>query len=317
MMATSCAILGKYFSVNINNTFVNLCLVLPELSTKMTLPPFTKEQVNYFKFANIVVNEFPKALRQSFEHFWNTTYGHRPGYRFWDDSEEVRTMFLRKEGGTTDVPTDLSYTEWDCSNLFRATIFSQSFSEEDSTGWKTSLSEKYVKSRPDRIAEGELFTSGKSGTSVTETFTIAINQLRILRNTLLNLPKAEIDTKEFEIYIQLSEKAFGILNVATASIKAICSYSEDDFPTEKAHKIKEDIRNDMRAELKFLAEEELRRSGKIMEMWNLKFGRTERTKELLERMMATLKERKKGLHELLELIESGKRFLVNKSYLDF
>ena len=316
MMATSCAILGKYFSVNINNTFVNLSLVLPELCTKMTLPPFTKEQVNYFKFAYIVVSEFPKALRQSFEHLWNTTYGHRPGYRFWDDSEEVRTMFLHKEDGTTDVPRDLSYTEWDCSNLFRATIFSQSFSEEDSTGWRTSLSEKYVKSRPHRSAEGELFTSEKSDTSVTETFTKAINQLRILRNTLLNLPKAEIDTKEFEIYIQLSEKAFDILNVATASIKAISSYSGDDFPTERADKIKEDIMNDMRAELKFLEKEEVERRKKLIEMRKL-HGKIEITEGFLKRMMVTLKEGQEGLYELLELIESGKRFLVNKSYLDF
>lgn len=315
-MATSCAILGKYFSVNINNTFVNLSLVLPELCTKMTLPLFTKEQVNYFKFAYIVVSEFPKALRQSFEHLWNTTYGHRPGYRFWDDSEEVRTMFLLKEDGTTDVPTDLSYTEWDCSNLFRATIFSQSFSEEDSTGWRTSLSEKYVKSRPHRSAEGELFTSGKFGTSVTETFTKAINQLRILRNTLLNLPKAEIDTKEFEIYIQLSEKAFDILNVATSSIKAISSYSEDDFPTERADKIKEDIMNEMRAELKFLEKEEVERREKLTETENL-HGKIERIDGFLKRMMVTLKEGQEGLYELLELIESGKRFLVNKSYLDF
>ena len=316
MMATSCAILGKYFSVNINNTFVNLSLVLPELCTKMTLPPFTKEQVNYFKFAYIVVSEFPKALRQSFEHLWNTTYGHRPGYRSWDDSKEVRGMFLSEEDDTADVPTDLSYTEWDCSNLFRATIFSQSFSEEDSTGWRTSPSEKYVKSRPHRSAEGELFTSGKSGTSVTETFTKAINQLRILRNTLLNLPKAEIDTKEFEIYIQLSEKAFDILNVATASIKAISSYSEDDFPTERADKIKEDIMNDMRAELKFLEKEEIERRKKLIEMGEL-HGKIEITEGFLKRMMVTLKEGQERLYELLELIESGKRFLVNKSYLDF
>lgn len=316
-MATSCVILGKYFSVNINNTFVNLSLVLPELNTNMTLEPFTKEQVNYFKFANIVVNEFPKALRQSFEHLWNTTYGQKPGYRIWDDSEEVRKMFLHEEGGTTDVPTGLSYTEWDCSNLFRATIFSQSFSEEDSTGWKTSLSEKYIKSRPHRLAEDELLTSGKSGSSVTKPFSIAINQLRTLRNTLLHLPKAEIDTKEFETYIKLSEEAFGILNVATASIRDISSYSEDDFPTERARKIKEDIMNDMRAELKFLAEEELGRSGKLMKMWNLQLGRMKRTEGLLKRMLATLKERKEGLYQLLELIESGKRLLVNKSHFGF
>lgn len=306
-MATSCAILGKYFSVSINNTFVNLSLVLPALSAKMTLQPFTKEQVNFLKFSHIVTNEFPKALRQSFKHLWDTTYGHRPGYRFWDDSKEVREMFLREEGGITDVPTNLSYTKWDCSTLFQATLYSQSFSEEDSEGRKTSLSEKYVK--PHRLAKGELLTFiGKSSTSVTETFTIAINQLRILRNNLFHLTKAEIDTKTFGSYIQLSEKAFDFLNVATASIKAISSYSEDDFPTEKAHKIGEDIMRYMEAELESIKHEILRESWHISKETN---------QELLESIIETFGNREKVLQELVELIKSGKRFLVNKSHFGF
>ena len=313
-MATSCAILGKYFSVNINNTFVNLSLVLPELSTKMTLQPFTKEQVNYFKFAHIVTNEFPKALRQSFKYLWDTTYGHRPGYRSWDDSKEVREMFLREEGGTTDVPTNLSYTEWDCSKLFQATIYSQSFSEEDSEGRKTSLSEKYVK--PRRLAEGELLTSiGISSTSVTERFTIAINQLRILRNILFQLTKAEIDTKTFGSYIQLSEKAFNFLNVATASINAISSYSEDDFPTEKARKIGEDIVNYMGTESGHIRDKFLK-GCEVLAAESLRIAE-ERSKEFLERMIAIFGNREKVVHKLFELIKSGNRFLVNKSHFGF
>lgn len=313
-MATSCAILGKHFSVNINNTFVNLSLVLPELSTKMTLQPFTKEQVNYFKFAHIVTNEFPKALRQSFKYLWDTTYGHRPGYRSWDDSKEVREMFLREEGGTTDVPTNLSYTEWDCSKLFQATIYSQSFSEEDSEGRKTSLSEKYVK--PHRLAEGEPFTSiGKSSTSVTETFTIAINQLRILRNNLFHLTKAEIDAKTFESYIQLSEKAFGFLNVATASIKVISSYSEDDFPTEKARKIGEDIMNYMGTEFGYIQDKILEGcEGLAAQSLHITEGRN---KELLESIIEIFGNREKVAHKPVELIKSGNRFLVNKSHFSF
>ena len=303
-------ILRKCFSVNINNTFVNLSLVLPELSTKMTLPPFTKEQVNYLKFAHIVVNEFPKALRQIFKYLWDTTYGHRPDYRFWDDSEEVRKMFLHKEGGTTKVHTDLSYTEWNCSDLFRATIFSQSFSEEDSTGMKTTLSVKYSTHR--LLVEDEPLTSIlKSSTSVVETFTIAINQLRLLRKKLLRLPKAEIDTKTFESYIKLSEKAFSILNVPTASIRAINSYSDDDFPTERARKIKEY----MRLELKLLKEEVPESIEKVMDMGDHQDRRMEEIERLLERMMATLEEREEVPHELVKLIESGRRFLIESFWI--
>lgn len=308
-MATSCAILGKYFSVSINNTFVNLSLVLPELSTKMTLQPFTKEQLNYFKFSYIVINEFPKALRQSFKYLWDTTYGHRPGYRSWDDSKEVREMFLREEGGTTDVPTNLSYTEWDCSKLFQATIYSQSFSEEDSEGRKTSLSKKYVK--PHRLAKGELLTSiGKSSTSFTETFTIAINQLRILRDNLFQLTKAEIDTKTFGSYIQLSEKAFGFLNVATASIKAISSYSEDDFPTGKARTIVEDMMNYVGKEFGSVHDNLDECYGLVAESLHIT---EERNKELLESIIESFG----NFHKAVELFKSGNRFLVNKSHFGF
>ena len=302
-MVTSCAILGKYFSVNINNTFVNLSLVLPELSTKMTSPWFTKEQVNYFKFAHIVVNEFPKALRHTFKSLWDTTYGRRPGYRFWDDSEEVRKMFLLEEGGTLKVHSGLSYTEWDFSDLFRATIFCQSLSKEDSTGRKTAQSDS-----TDRLLVGENPFSSilKSSTNAVESFTIAINQLRLLRKKLLSLPKAEIDTKTFGSYIKLSKAAFDILNVATTSIRAISSYSDDDFPTERARKIKED----MRAELKLLKEKVLGSIEKLMDMGDLQDRRMEEIERSLERMMATLEEREKVPHELVELIKSGKRFLV-------
>ena len=92
----------------------------------MTLQPFTNEQLNYFKFAFVVLNEFPKVLRQTFQHMWDNTFGHLPVCQPWDDSIAVRNMFLATEGGTTKVPTHLSYDEWDCTALFQATIFAWS-----------------------------------------------------------------------------------------------------------------------------------------------------------------------------------------------
>ena len=41
--------------------------------SRMALQPFTNEQLNYFKFACIVLNEIPKALRQTFKQMWNNT----------------------------------------------------------------------------------------------------------------------------------------------------------------------------------------------------------------------------------------------------
>lgn len=93
----------------------------------MALQPFRDEQLNYSKYALIVLNEFPNALRQTFKLMWDNNFGYLPGYQMWDDSDAVRKLFLSTEGGTTKVPTHLSYHEWDCGALFQATIYAQSF----------------------------------------------------------------------------------------------------------------------------------------------------------------------------------------------
>ena len=51
----------------------------------MALQPFRDEELNYFKFLSLVLNEFPKALRHAFKVMWDETIGHRPGFQLWDD----------------------------------------------------------------------------------------------------------------------------------------------------------------------------------------------------------------------------------------
>ena len=82
----------------------------------MVVKSFTDEQLNFFKFSTLVVDEFPKALRQTFKYMWENV---GPGSN-WDDSEVVRDSFLTKEGGKTKVPTDKSYEEWLRVGLHRA-----------------------------------------------------------------------------------------------------------------------------------------------------------------------------------------------------
>ena len=146
----------------------------------MTLQPLTNEQLNYFKFASVVLHEFPKALRQAFKTRWDNTFGHLPGFQPWDDSVAVRNLFLTTEGGSTKVPTHLSYDSWDCSALFRATIFAKSFSMPDGRGHHKTLADLFV--RPLVHSPGSFHTSVISSTgNDAETFTLAINQLRQLQ----------------------------------------------------------------------------------------------------------------------------------------
>ena len=130
----------------------------------------TDEQLNYCKFSTIVVDEFPKALRQSFKHMWDNV-GPAP---IWDDSEVVRNLFLAIEGSKTKVPTNESYEEWDCTVLFQATIYAKIFSSPDSKGNLKTLSKVYVKPRW-FMPKGSFhtFTLSPAGNDA-ETYAIAI-----------------------------------------------------------------------------------------------------------------------------------------------
>ena len=70
----------------------------------MAVKPFTNEQLNFFKFSILVLDEFPKMLRQIFTALWDSKVATRPGFIPWDDSPIVQNMLLTSEGGKTDIP---------------------------------------------------------------------------------------------------------------------------------------------------------------------------------------------------------------------
>ncbi len=220
----------------------------------MALQPFTKDQLNYFKLAFIVVNEFPKALRQTFKYMWDTFIRSRHGNIMWDDSIAVRNVFLSLEGGKTKVPTHLSYDEWDCTALFQATIYAQSFALLHSKGSHAVLSDLYIK--PLRLPYGKFHASVLSpGGNKAETFALAIDQLRLLRNSLLHSATPEIDKVTFDQHVQLSKDAFKALGLKTDPIDAVESLTELDFPTEMVHKLEKEMKKELQTDKTFLQED--------------------------------------------------------------
>ena len=220
----------------------------------MALQPFTNEQLNHFKFATIVQDEFPIALRQTFKSMWDNKFGHRPGYQLWDNSTVVRNLFLAEEGGKTKVPTHISYEEWDCTALFQATIYARSFATPDSKGHYKTLSEMYV--RHHKVPLGKFHPSVVSPSGNTaETFALAIDQLRLLRNSFCHSHRSALDKPTFDQYVQLTKEAFKALGVTTDPIDAIGGLTESDFPTEEVRKLKESVRQWTRSYMEFLEEE--------------------------------------------------------------
>ena len=219
----------------------------------MTLQPFTSEQLNYYKFASIVLNEFAIALRQTYKSMWDNIFGHRPGYQLWDNSTVVRKLFLAKEGGKTKVPTHISYEEWDCTALFQATIYARSFAVSDSKGHYKTLGELYVKHHkvpPGKFHPSVLSPSGNKA----ETFALAIDQLRLLRNSLCHSDRSEIDKPTFDQYVQLAKEAFTALGIKTDPIDAIGGLTESDFPTKEVRKLEESLRQETRSYIECLEE---------------------------------------------------------------
>ena len=218
----------------------------------MATVPFSQEQLNFFKFSSVVIDEFPIALRHAFVHMWDNQVAPTPGFYKWDDSPLVRNMFLSKEGGKTKyIPTGKSYHEWDCTALFEATLYAQSFAVPDGSGWFSTLDKVYVK--PRRLPSGTFHPviSSPCGNQA-ETFALALDQLRLLRNTLCHQTSTQkIDKTTFDHYIQLAKDAFAALGQDTTRIDEIGKLDEEDFPTSRLQKLEEELRREKGAAIKF------------------------------------------------------------------
>ncbi|KAL9968430.1 hypothetical protein ACROYT_G026807 [Oculina patagonica] len=216
---------------------------------------------------------------------WDNTYGYLPGYQPWDDSGAVRNLFLGAEGDKTKVPTHLSFNEWDCTALFQATIYARSFALPDSKGHYKTLSELYVK--PHKLPDGKFHVAVVSpGGNNAETFALAIDQLRILRNALCHSTSSEIDKVTFDQRVQHAKDAFKALGVKTELIDAVLTAS--DFPTERCRALEECIRKELQRENQFLKGEV---KGGLLEV-------TSHIAQLQDGLERTEKERKDELQIL-------------------
>ena len=176
--------------------------------------------LNYSKFNIIVVEEFPKALRQTFKRMWNTKYG--PVHQ-WDDSNHVRKLFSSKEGGKNSVKlmATKSYEKWDCTALCQATLYAKSFARLDGTGHLKTLNDLYIKPLgPNPLGNFHTSVISVNG-NIDETFALAIDQLRLLRNWRSHSTSAEMDKRTFDHYVKLVRDAFKALSVKTDAIDAI------------------------------------------------------------------------------------------------
>ena len=177
------------------------------------------EQWNFLKFV-MVVKGFHNALRQTFKRIWNKKYGllHQ-----WDDSNAVRKLLCNNEGKDkgTKLLTNKSYEEWDTTALCQFTLYAKSFATRDSKGDLKTLYELYIKPHGPHPS-GQFHASVISANgNIDETYALAIDQLRLLRNWCSHSTRAEMDKKTFDQYVKLTKDAFKALSVNTDAIDDI------------------------------------------------------------------------------------------------
>jgi hypothetical protein len=210
----------------------------------MSVQPYSDEELNYFKFASIVLKEFPDALRSIFVDMWDIRVA--PSSTIWDDSPLVRNILHNNEAPNTKIPTNNTFKEWDCTGLFQATLYARTFALPDSTGKKKTLGEMYLKGRKPAPAPFHSAVRSSSG-DANETIALAIDQLRLLRNTLCHTSSPQINKVTFDDYVKHAKDAFTALNFSTISLERIGNMKESDFPTKEVEKLNEGInrlRND-------------------------------------------------------------------------
>ena len=198
---------------------------------------FSVEQLNFFKFESIVRDDFPEAMRLVFKTLWDKKFPTQP----WDDSDALRNQLSTQEAGNPKkhmIPTGTSYKTWDCTALVQATIFAFSF-KDPATSQK--LNDKYLKrSAPLRGSlRLEVIPTGNQD----ETFALAVDQLRLLRNEFSHLSTSKvIDKTKFYYCIYHAKKAFQAVGYSTKNIDDISEMPEDEFPTKNTAKLKKIIK---------------------------------------------------------------------------
>ena len=77
-----------------------------------------------------------------------------------------------------------------------------------------------------------------------ETLALAIDQLRLLRNSLCHSVRSLMDKETFDERMKQAKDAFTALGVATDLLDAVASLDESHFPTNQVHTLNKKIRKE-------------------------------------------------------------------------
>ena len=226
------------------------CPGIPKTSFKI----YSNEELNFFKFASVVLNEFPEALREIFVDMWDTRIAPHHHNQVWDDSVRVHNLLLNIEGPKTKIPKSVSFRDWDCTALFQATLYAKIFALPDSKSNMKTLGDLYLRNR--KLVPGQFHSlvASPSG-DANETTALAIDQLRLLRNTLCHSSSPCVVKGTFDDYVKYAKEAFTAVNLSTNVLETIGNLAESDFPIATVEKLNEKIQKERNDSYQFLKTE--------------------------------------------------------------
>ena len=185
---------------------------------------YSNEELNFFKFASIVLNEFPKALRQIFVDMWNKRIAPLHGKQVWNDSTGVRILLFESKGPKCKIPIYKPFKNWDCTALFQAILYAQTFALPDPVipSTKKTLYDLFLRNPRVPLLDDSFHSSVASPSGdKNETIALVTDQLRRLRNSIFHSPSLLLDKVKFDDYVKYAKEAFTAVNLSTKSLETI------------------------------------------------------------------------------------------------
>ena len=180
---------------------------------------YSQEQLNYFRICHVAFNLVPVGLRQIFKQEWDFRYKTTP-LGEWIDTPQNGRDFCNKESRRS-CTKNARYlatiqigdtSEWDCSCLFFAILYSDSI-----------------------------------GTTLSPAVSAAIDDIRQVRNDIVHINEGKLTDAEFQTYAARVSKDFSTLGLSINEIDDV--KNQTSFPTEEVENLKKEVR-DLKNELK-------------------------------------------------------------------
>ena len=169
---------------------------------------YSEEQLNYFRVCHIATDILPPALRSLFKQEWDNRY--KATYGEWKDTPQNGLDFKngespanqRKHARLLATMINGDRTEWDCTMLFYAILYSDSI-----------------------------------GHGLSPLFRTNVDDLRKFRNEgFAHMTEGQLSNADFSVTVGKVETAFRALGLSTSNIQAVSK--QKSFPTDELYNVK-------------------------------------------------------------------------------